>query len=169
MFCVGWNAPKDDEHSVNQCIVWAMGFQQQAHWLFSLCFLCTHCKVLIGWKSWDASNTNAHPTNHSVYLWSPTEPGNLVLKINLLKHPVFTRHHNDLYCNASISLRDALLGFEFDIEHLDGHKVCSLPHGSRMPSRLNTSTTALSRLTAHMSAFCRFYLFFNGHSIVSIL
>jgi len=51
------------------------------------------------------------------------EPGDLVLQIRTYPHPVFERRGDDLYTNVTLSLPDALSGFEMDIEHLDGHKV----------------------------------------------
>ena len=39
------------------------------------------------------------------------------------RHERFERKGDDLYTNLTISLRDALVGFETDIVHLDGHKV----------------------------------------------
>lgn len=54
------------------------------------------------------------------------EPGDLILKIRTLPHPVFERRQDDLYTNVTISLLDALLGFEMNIVHLDGHEVISL-------------------------------------------
>jgi DnaJ homolog subfamily B member 11 len=40
-----------------------------------------------------------------------------------MPHPVFERRGDDLYTNVTISLQDALLGFNMEITHLDGHKV----------------------------------------------
>lgn len=51
------------------------------------------------------------------------EPGDLIIKIRTAPHPVFERKGDDLYTNVTISLQDALIGFSFDITHLDGHKV----------------------------------------------
>lgn len=51
------------------------------------------------------------------------EPGDLILVITTQKHPVFERRGDDLYTNVTISLRDALVGFELSIKHLDGHLV----------------------------------------------
>ncbi|KAA8593102.1 hypothetical protein FQN60_018557 [Etheostoma spectabile] len=51
------------------------------------------------------------------------EPGDLRFRIKVLKHPVFERRGDDLYTNVTISLVEALIGFEMDIAHLDGHKV----------------------------------------------
>lgn len=36
---------------------------------------------------------------------------------------MFERRGDDLYTNVTISLVEALVGFEMDIVHLDGHKV----------------------------------------------
>ena len=38
-------------------------------------------------------------------------------------HPKFERRGDDLYTNVTVSLVDALNGFEMDLVHLDGHKV----------------------------------------------
>jgi len=51
------------------------------------------------------------------------EPGDIAFKIVILKHEVFERKFLDLYTNVTISLKDALLGFNTEITHLDGHKV----------------------------------------------
>lgn len=41
----------------------------------------------------------------------------------LNRHSIFERRGDDLYTNVTISLVEALVGFEMDIAHLDGHKV----------------------------------------------
>ena len=41
----------------------------------------------------------------------------------LNRHDSFKRKGDDLYTNVTITLLDALNGFEMDIPHLDGHKV----------------------------------------------
>ncbi|CAB1328622.1 unnamed protein product, partial [Coregonus sp. 'balchen'] len=51
------------------------------------------------------------------------EPGDLRFRIKVMKHPVFERRGDDLYTNVTISLVEALVGFEIDITHLDGHKI----------------------------------------------
>lgn len=51
------------------------------------------------------------------------EPGDLVLQIRSYPHSRFERRGDDLYTNVTVSLVDALSGFEMDIEHLDGHHV----------------------------------------------
>jgi hypothetical protein len=49
---------------------------------------------------------------------------------SLSRHPVFERRGDDLYTNLTISLRDALVGFETEITHLDGHAVRHLPRSA---------------------------------------
>ena len=51
------------------------------------------------------------------------DPGDLILRIKTEPHPRFERKGDDLYTNVTISLTDALNGFELQIEHLDGHKA----------------------------------------------
>lgn len=51
------------------------------------------------------------------------EPGDLRFRIRQQKHPRFERRGDDLYTNVTISLQDALNGFQMTINHLDGHPV----------------------------------------------
>lgn len=50
-------------------------------------------------------------------------PGDIIFTIKTIPHPLFTRKGNNLYVKVGISLADALLGFEKEIHHLDGHVV----------------------------------------------
>lgn len=51
------------------------------------------------------------------------DQGDLKFIIRVVKHPKFERKGDDLYTNISISLQDALNGFDLELEHLDSHKV----------------------------------------------
>ena len=51
------------------------------------------------------------------------EPGDLRVRIRTHPHAVFERRGDDLYTNVTISLIDALTGFEMKLKHLDGHEV----------------------------------------------
>ncbi|CAK5081823.1 unnamed protein product [Meloidogyne enterolobii] len=51
------------------------------------------------------------------------DPGDLVVKLRVQPHARFERKGMDLYTNVTVSLQQALSGFELDIVHLDGHKV----------------------------------------------
>jgi DnaJ family protein B protein 11 len=51
------------------------------------------------------------------------EPGDLKVRIRTQPHHTFERRGDDLYTNVTISLTDALVGFQMSVVHLDGHKV----------------------------------------------
>ncbi|KAF6025800.1 dnj-20 [Bugula neritina] len=51
------------------------------------------------------------------------EPGDLKFRIIQQKHPRFERRGDDLFTNVTISLEEALNGFELYIPHLDNKKV----------------------------------------------
>lgn len=51
------------------------------------------------------------------------DSGDLKFIIRINKHSQFERRGDDLYTNVTITLQDALNGFELELEHLDGHKV----------------------------------------------
>jgi len=48
-------------------------------------------------------------------------PGAVVFKLKAAKHAKFTRMADDLHMNMQVSLREALLGWQQSIRHLDGH------------------------------------------------
>ncbi|KAI9140858.1 hypothetical protein BKA69DRAFT_489552 [Paraphysoderma sedebokerense] len=50
-------------------------------------------------------------------------PGDIIFVLKTEPHPTFTRKGDNLYTKLSIGLIEALLGFEKQIEHLDGKKV----------------------------------------------
>ncbi|KAJ3415618.1 DnaJ- protein scj1 [Chytridiales sp. JEL 0842] len=49
--------------------------------------------------------------------------GDVVFEIKTIPHPVFVRDGDNLRMKKTISLRDALLGFEFKVKHLDGKEI----------------------------------------------
>ena len=51
------------------------------------------------------------------------DPGNLIFVVQELGDKFFKRENDNLKYELEISLKDALLGFEKYINHLDGHKV----------------------------------------------
>ena len=50
-------------------------------------------------------------------------PRDLIVQVLEIKHPLFIRRGDDLVTSLEISLREALLGFEKPIRHLDGNIV----------------------------------------------
>ncbi|KAI3643578.1 hypothetical protein MP228_013133 [Amoeboaphelidium protococcarum] len=53
-------------------------------------------------------------------------PGAINFHIELQPHPVFSRKGDNLYCVHFITLSESLLGFEHNIEHLDGQSKLRL-------------------------------------------
>ena len=47
----------------------------------------------------------------------------MYVKLHEVPHPTIKRDGNNLRTNLDISLKDAILGFERRIPHLDGHNV----------------------------------------------
>ena len=50
-------------------------------------------------------------------------PGSINIKVVMLEHPVFERKGDELKTRVHINLREALLGFERTLKHLDDHEV----------------------------------------------
>ena len=48
------------------------------------------------------------------------EPGDFIVNISYLKHPEYEVEKKDLICNKTISLKDALCGFDINIKHPSG-------------------------------------------------
>jgi len=51
------------------------------------------------------------------------DTGDVIFVVREQEHPVFKRKGADLFVERSISLADALCGYELDIQHLDGRKL----------------------------------------------
>ncbi|GMN56362.1 hypothetical protein TIFTF001_025477 [Ficus carica] len=52
-----------------------------------------------------------------------TITGDIVLVLQLKEHPRFKRKHDDLYVEHTLSLTEALCGFQFALNHLDGRQL----------------------------------------------
>ena len=61
-------------------------------------------------------------------------PGNLLIKINIKSHSVFTRKNNDLHMTKELSLYEALNGYDFTIRQLDGSKLRIQHSGATQPN-----------------------------------
>jgi len=62
-------------------------------------------------------------------------PGDVVLKLKSVQHPMFKRSRDTLMMKLSIPLRAALLGFETSVQHLDGHTVTVKRTGVTKPGQ----------------------------------
>lgn len=52
-----------------------------------------------------------------------TNPGDVVFVLHQKEHPKFKRKFDDLYVEHSLSLTEALCGFQFSLTHLDGRQL----------------------------------------------
>ncbi|KAG9149114.1 hypothetical protein Leryth_010704 [Lithospermum erythrorhizon] len=52
-----------------------------------------------------------------------TVTGDIVFVVQLKEHPKFTRKGNDLFVEHTLSLTEALCGFQFVLSHLDGRQL----------------------------------------------
>lgn len=50
-------------------------------------------------------------------------PGDVIFKLKTQSHPRFRRDRDDLHMDLHLSLREALLGFQRSVKHLDGRDV----------------------------------------------
>ena len=63
-------------------------------------------------------------------------PGDIILLVKQEPHTVFTRKGKDLHMQMDITLREALLGFEKTVTHLDGHEVVVSQEGVSQPNEV---------------------------------
>ncbi len=57
--------------------------------------------------------------------------GDLYCLIRVRKHPVFERHDNDLLCEISVDVAEAILGAEVEVPTLDGKVKMRIPPGTQ--------------------------------------
>jgi molecular chaperone DnaJ len=62
-------------------------------------------------------------------------PGDLYIVIEVIKHPAFERHGDDIYMQKEIALTTAALGGEIDVSNLEGKPVrLDIPEGTQTGS-----------------------------------
>lgn len=59
----------------------------------------------------------------SLLLQPDTVTGDIVFVLQLKEHPKFKRKSDDLYVEHTLSLTEALCGFQFALTHLDGRQL----------------------------------------------
>lgn len=52
-----------------------------------------------------------------------TVTGDIVIVLQVKEHPKFKRKYDDLYIDHTLSLTEALCGFQFTLIHLDGRQL----------------------------------------------
>jgi DnaJ-class molecular chaperone len=71
--------------------------------------------------------------------------GDLYLKVNLERHPIFTVSGDDVYVDASITPWEAVLGGKIQVPTLDGIAEVNLPPGSQGGQKLRLRGQGLNR------------------------
>ena len=80
-----------------------------------------------------------------VFLQPDTVTGNIVFVLQLKDHSQFKRKGDDLFLEHSLTLTEALCGFQFSLTHLDGRQLLirSAPGEIITPSKLHPVPYAL--------------------------
>lgn len=63
-------------------------------------------------------------------------PGDLYIETYVRPHPYFRREGNDIYIDAPITLKEALLGAEIEVPTVDGHTRIKTPAGTQGGQKL---------------------------------
>jgi len=104
----------------------------------TVCSKCRGSKIEIGEQLITLFIEKGMPDGHEIVSPSDAdenpgeEPGDIIFKISTLHHDKFTRKGNDLFMTQKISLLEALVGFTYTFQHLDGHSV-ELKRGAVTP------------------------------------
>ena len=85
-------------------------------------------------------------------------PGDVVLKLKTVQHPMFKRSRDSLSMKLSIPLRAALLGFETSFKHLDGHTVTIKRTGVTKPNQVCSKAALHAHTHAHLHTQTRLTL-----------
>lgn len=101
----------------------------------NMCKTCKAKKVSTQEKKVQVSVEAGTPSDHVIKVTGEgdehpdAQAGDLMVKVNVQKHVLFERKGADLFMQKTISLKEALLGFTFSIDFLDGKKltVSSVP------------------------------------------
>lgn len=76
-------------------------------------------------------------------------PGDLYIIIDLKKHPLFARRNNDIYCEATITFPQAVLGAELEVPTLDEPAMVKIPPGTHSGKSFHLKGKGIPRLGAH--------------------
>lgn len=58
-------------------------------------------------------------------------PGDLYVVVRVKPHPIFDRHENDLFCQTTIPLLQAIAGGEIEVPTIDGRARLKIPRGTQ--------------------------------------
>lgn len=103
---------------------------------------CPHCagqKVVKELKQLTAEIEKGMPSEHKIVFEKESEqapgvvPGDVVFQLKQLPHDRYRRKGNDLHLDLTLSLSEALLGYEKTVEQLDGTSVPLSQSGVTQP------------------------------------
>ena len=95
----------------------------------NMCKTCKAKKVATHEKKVQVSVESGTPSEHVIKISGEgdehpdAQAGDLLVKVNVQKHALFQRQGADLFIEKTISLKEALLGFNFELPYLDGKKI----------------------------------------------
>jgi DnaJ-related protein SCJ1 len=95
----------------------------------SVCTACSGSKVATGEDKFTVVVERGMVENHPITFEQDADenpdviPGDVIFRIKTLTHKRFTRKGDDLHATMTISLLEALVGFEKRFKHLDNHEV----------------------------------------------
>jgi DnaJ homolog subfamily A member 2 len=108
-----------------------------------ICKACKGKKISETTKKIEVAIEQGTPTDHIVKFSCEgneipgAEAGDLLVKIGVKKHKTFTRNGADLFVDKELTLKQALLGFNFQLKFLDGKDITissitgeCFPHGA---------------------------------------
>lgn len=72
-------------------------------------------------------------------------PGDLYVKVHVLKHPKFHRENDDLVMDLHVALSDALVGADRTIETLEGNTAIKIPAGTQTGDMLRIRSKGFPR------------------------
>lgn len=76
-------------------------------------------------------------------------PGDLFVRIQVREHPYFIRREYDVISTVCVSMTEAALGTEFEIETLDGETTLKVPEGTQPGTLLRLKGKGVPRLNGH--------------------
>jgi molecular chaperone DnaJ len=75
-------------------------------------------------------------------------PGDLYVVLKVREHAVFERHEQDLHCTLPISVAQAALGTEIEIDTFDGTEKVRVPEGTQPGTQLRIRGKGVSRVNS---------------------
>ena len=108
------------------------------------CPSCSGQKVIAAHKTFNVQVEPGMDNGSEILFQGESEqnpdwfPGDIVFLLKLQPHSRFTRNQHDLNTNMRLTLKEALLGYKKQIQHLDGHFVQVEYTGVTQPQSVRT-------------------------------